>query len=233
MTLNCIAIDDEPLALKLISTYVARLPCLQLVRTFENAMSAAEYLRQHPIDVLFIDINMPDITGLDLVRSLEIKPIIIFTTAYRNFAVEGFELEAIDYLLKPISFERFEKAARKAADFYQYKNSNPTEKSEASIYVYSEYRMVKIAVSDIEYLESMQDYVKIHLSDGKRILTLMTMKALLEKLPALQIKRIHRSYAVAVDKILSLQNKKVFLKDAELPVSDSYIDLIKDWRGKI
>ncbi len=233
MTLNCIAIDDEPLALKLVSTYVARLPFLQLVRSFENAISAAEYLRQHPIDVLFIDINMPDITGLDLVRSLDTKPIIIFTTAYRNFAVEGFELEAVDYLLKPISFERFEKAARKAADFYQYKNSDPAEKSEASIYVYSEYRMVKIAVGDIEYLESMQDYVKIYLSDGKRILTLMTMKALLEKLPAHQIKRIHRSYAVSVDKILSVQNKKVFLKDAELPVSDSYVDLIKDWRGKM
>lgn len=233
MTLNCIAIDDEPLALKLISNYVSRLPFLQLVRTFEDAISGAEFLRQQPIDVLFIDINMPDITGLDLVRSLETKPIIIFITAYRNFAVEGFELEAVDYLLKPISFERFEKAAYKAAEFYRYKNSTEIIKSHASIYVYSEYRMVKIEVSEIEYLESMQDYVKIHLSDGKRILTLMTMKSLLEKLPADQIKRIHRSYAVAVNKILSVQNKKVFLKDAELPVSDSYTDLIKDWRGKV
>ncbi len=233
MTLNCIAIDDEPLALKLISSYVSRLPFLQLVRTFEDAISGAEFLRQQPIDVLFIDINMPDITGLDLVRSLEIKPIIIFITAYRNFAVEGFELEAVDYLLKPISFERFEKAAHKAAEFHRFKTSTESIKSEASIYVYSEYRMVKIEVSEIEYLESMQDYVKIHLSDGKRILTLMTMKSLLEKLPADQIKRIHRSYAVAVNKILSVQNKKVFLKDAELPVSDSYTDLIKDWRGKV
>ncbi len=233
MTLNCIAIDDEPLALKLVSNYVSRLSFLQLVRTFEDAISGAEFLRYHAIDVLFIDINMPDITGLDLVRSLETKPIIIFTTAYRNFAVEGFELEAVDYLLKPISFERFEKAAHKAAEFYRYKNGHQNEKNHASIYVYSEYRMVKIEVSEIEYLESMQDYVKIHLSDGKRILTLMTMKALLEKLPADHIKRIHRSYAVAINKILSVQNKKVFLKDAELPVSDSYTDLIKDWRGKV
>jgi two-component system LytT family response regulator len=230
MILKCIAIDDEPLALKLISAYVSRLPFLQMVQSFENAVSAAEFLRHNVIDVLFIDINMPDITGIDLVRSLDSKPIIIFTTAYRNFAVEGFELEAVDYLLKPISFDRFTKAADKAAELYRYKNSSTSNQADTSIFVYSEYRMVKIDTSEIEYLESMQDYVKIHLANGNRVLTLMTMKALLEKLPADQFRRIHRSYAVAVLKIRAIQNKRVFLNDIELPVSDSHADFIKDWR---
>ncbi|RYE36190.1 MAG: response regulator transcription factor [Sphingobacteriaceae bacterium] len=233
MVLKCIAIDDEPLALKLISVYVSRLPALQMVQTFENAISAAEYLRHNTIDVLLIDINMPDITGIDLVRTLEQKPVIIFTTAYSNFAVEGFELEAVDYLLKPINFDRFAKAADKAVQYHQYKNSSLSNQANICIYVYSEYRMVKINVSEIEYLESMQDYVKINLSNGNRILTLMPMKTLLDKLPAEQFRRIHRSYAVAISKIQSIQNRKVFLKSIDLPVSDSYADFIKDHRKKL
>ena len=121
MALQCIAIDDEPLALRLIAEYVSRFPALQLVKTFDDAISGAEFLKTKPVDLLFIDINMPDITGIDLVRSLPVKPIVIFTTAYKNFAYEGFELEALDYILKPIDFKRFEKAVEKAVDYYRYK----------------------------------------------------------------------------------------------------------------
>ncbi|SDF00323.1 two component transcriptional regulator, LytTR family [Mucilaginibacter pineti] len=229
MVLKCIAIDDEPLALRLISEYVSRFPSLQLIKTFDDAISGAEFLKSKPVDLLFIDINMPDITGIDLVRSLEVKPIVIFTTAYKNFAYEGFELEALDYLLKPIDFKRFEKAVEKAVDYHQYKNKTNTEAPDESLYVYSEYRMVKIDLNSIEYIESMEDYIKIHITNEKTVLTLMPLKKVLEKLPADKFQRIHRSYIVPVNKIRSIQNRKVKLTDVELPVSDTYHDVIRNW----
>ena len=229
MVLKCIAIDDEPLALRLVSEYISRFPALQLVKTFDDAISGAEFLKNKPIDLLFIDINMPDITGIDLVRSLPVKPIVIFTTAYKNFAYEGFELEALDYILKPIDFKRFEKAVEKAIDYYRYKNKTTNEPTEESLYVYSEYRMVKIELSTIEYIESMEDYIKIHLTNAKTVLTLMPLKKVLEKLPADKFQRIHRSYIVPVNKIRSIQNRKVKLTDIELPVSESYQDFIRNW----
>ncbi|MES2064044.1 MAG: LytTR family DNA-binding domain-containing protein [Bacteroidota bacterium] len=229
MALKCIAIDDEPLALELIKNYVTWFPALQLVNTFEDAVSGAEYLRNNPIDLLFIDINMPDITGIDLVRSLAVKPMVIFTTAYKNFAFEGFELEAIDYLLKPIDVKRFGKAVEKAADYYKYKTSFAKEGEDESLYVYSEYRMVKIDLKEIEYIESMEDYIKIHLHNAKTILTLMPLKKVLEKLPEDKFQRIHRSYIVPVKKIISIQGRKVKLADIDLPISDSYADFARRW----
>jgi len=229
MGLKCIAIDDEPLALKLIARYVHQFPELQLVQTFEDAVSGAEYLKQGTIDLLFVDINMPDITGIELVRSLKKKPIIIFITAYKNFAFEGFELEALDYLLKPIDAKRFAKAVEKAIDYYKYKNASPGGKLDNSLYVYSEYRMVKINLDDIEYIESMEDYIKIHVQNAKTILTLMPLKKVLEKLPSDKFQRIHRSFIVAVDKIDSIHNRRVQLGDVELPVSETYMGFVRKW----
>lgn len=231
MEIKCVAIDDEPLALELIKQYVEQFPALKLVRTFNDAISGAEFLRMHPVDLLFIDINMPDITGIDLVRSLAQKPLTIFTTAYKKFAFEGFELEAIDYLLKPIDFDRFKKAVNRAIEFYQYKHGSLMQ--EESLFVRSEYRVIKIPLSEIEYIESLEDYVKIHLSDQKPVLSLMTLKNVLEKLPAEQFRRIHRSYIVAVNKVKSIQNRKVkLLSSAELPVSNNYLDFIDEWMKK-
>lgn len=227
--LKCIAIDDEPPALDVIREYVARFPQLQLVQTFDDAVSGAEYLRQASIDLLFLDINMPDITGLDLARSLQEKPMIIFTTAYKKFAFEGFELEAIDYLLKPISFDRFSKAVNKAIEYYEYRHK-PAEAEADHLFVYSEYRMLKIRLPDIEYIESLEDYIKIHFTQAKPVLTLMTLKGVLEKLPANKFSRIHRSYVVASGKVVSIQNRKVRLESGtELPVSESYTDFIRNW----
>lgn len=229
MPLKCVAIDDEPLALELITKYVASFPELQLIYTFEDAVSGAEFLEKTPVDLLFIDINMPDITGLDLVRSLTKKPMVIFVTAYKNFAFEGFELQALDYLLKPIDFKRFSAAVNKAIDYHKYKNSDNSG-SDESIYVYSEYRMIKIELKDIEYIESMEDYIKIFLTSApKPVLTLMTLKKVLEKLPESSFRRIHRSYIVALKKIKAIHNRKVKLAQAELTVSDSYSDFIKEW----
>jgi DNA-binding LytR/AlgR family response regulator len=230
MSLRCIAVDDEPLALMLIKEFASRCRGLQLIQTFDDAITGGEFLRQHPIDLLFIDINMPDITGLDLVRSLEEKPMIIFTTAHKKFAIDGFELNAIDYLLKPISFERFSKAVNKATEYFDYKMRPRVEETE-NMFVYSEYRMVKIPLADIEYIESLEDYIRINLTSGKPVMTLMTMKKVLEKLPPVQFKRIHRSYIVSTDKVKSILNRKARLNSsAELPISDSYLDFIDEWK---
>lgn len=230
MNIRCIAIDDEPPALELIQEYLSRFPSLQLIETFDDAISGGEFLRKNPVDLLFIDINMPDITGIDLVRSLEEKPMIIFTTAHKKFAFEGFELDAIDYLVKPISFERFSKAVNKALEYFEYKKKTDPGIQE-NLFVYSEYRMVKVALSSIEYIESMEDYIRIHIQNEKPVMTLMTMKKVLEKLPEDNFRRIHRSYIVAIDKVKSILNRKVKLASGvELPISDTYLDFIDDWK---
>jgi two-component system, LytTR family, response regulator len=232
MHIKCVAIDDEPFALEIIRSYLRKYPSLELTATFEDAVSGSEFLKSTQIDVLFLDISMPDITGLDLARSLQHKPLIVFTTAYKNFAFEGFEVEAFDYLLKPIDPQRFFRTVTRITEYYALR-SNDGEKDQESIFVYSEYRMVKILLSEIEYIETMDDYLKIHLPHSKHILTIMTVKAILEKLPASKFRRIHRSFIVPVSKVIAVQNKRVQLSSGvELPVSSSYADFIKDWSGK-
>ena len=210
MPLRCIAIDDEPLALEVIKSYVQNFPALQLTRTFHDALLAVEFLKTTPVDLLFVDIQMPDISGLDLVRSLKEQPIVIFTTAHKKFAYEGFELEALDYLLKPIDFKRFSRAIQKAQDFYAYTHA-PQQEAPESLFVYSEYRMVKIILHDIEYIESLEDYIRIHLIGAKPVMTLMPLKKVVEKLPADKFKRIHRSYVVYTDQVKSILNCRVGL----------------------
>ncbi|HSU29311.1 MAG TPA: DNA-binding response regulator [Chitinophagaceae bacterium] len=192
-------IDDEPLALDLIREYISKIPKLNLLTSFDDAIAGEAFLQKNSTDLLFVDINMPDITGLDLVRSLAERPMIIFTTAYGKFAVEGFELDAVDYLLKPISFERFSRAVDKAIEYAKYKRSTKDD------------RIAQV--------------------NAKSAMTLMPLKKVLEKLPAGRFERIHRSYIVAVDKIKSIQGRKVRLDSlVELPVSDSYADFLKRWK---
>ncbi|MBL7699881.1 MAG: response regulator transcription factor [Chitinophagaceae bacterium] len=225
MAIKCVAIDDEPLALQLMKAYIEKTPALQLAQVFEDALSASEFLRSHPVDLLFIDIQMPDINGLDLVRALEDKPMIIFTTAHKKFAFEGFELQAMDYLLKPVSFERFTKAVSKAEEYFKFKNSGAGQ--EEYLYVYSEYKLLRIDLNDIEFIESLEDYVRIHLTNEKPILSLMPLKRVLQKLPADRFKRVHRSYIVSVNKIKGVNNRRIMLSAAEVPVSDSYLDVVR------
>jgi two-component system, LytTR family, response regulator len=227
--IRCIGIDDEPPALELIKEYVSRFSQLKLLQVFDDAVAGNEFLKKEKIDLLFIDINMPDISGLDLVRSLEEPPMIIFTTAHKKFAIDGFELNAIDYLLKPVSFERFEKAVNKAIEYFEYKKK-PADLPD-SLFVYAEYRMIKIPLGDIEYIESLEDYIRIHIRNAKPVMSLLTMKKVLEKLPAPAFRRIHRSYIIAVDKVKSVLNRKVMLASGtELSVSDSYSGFISDWK---
>ena len=225
MAIKCVAIDDEPLALQLMKAYIEKTPSLQIVQVFEDAVSAAEFLRMHPVDLLFADIQMPDINGLDLVRSIENKPMIIFTTAHRKIAFEGFELQAIDYLLKPVNFERFTKAVAKAEEYFKFKNTAAS--NEEYLYVYSEYKLVKIDLNEIEFIESLEDYIRIHLTSGKPVLSLMPLKRVLQKLPAGKFQRVHRSYIVSVNKIKGVNNKRIILAAAQVPVSDSYLDVVR------
>ncbi|PWK28505.1 LytTR family two component transcriptional regulator [Arcicella aurantiaca] len=233
MKLRCVAIDDEPLALSLITQYVAQFPKLELVQTFNDAIEGAEFLANNSVDLLFIDINMPDITGLELVENLTVKPMIIFTTAHKKFALEGFELEAMDYLLKPIALDRFSRSIGKAIDYFELKNAVKTD-SPQYLFVRSEYKMVKIDVTDIDYIEGLVDYVKIHLLSSPRpILSLMTMKAVLEKLPADQFSRIHRSFIVPNINVKSILNKKAELISGKtIPISNSNQDFIDEWMKK-
>jgi len=232
MLLKCIAVDDEPPALDLLAAYIDRIPQLQLLQTFDDAISAGEFLRSNAVDLLFVDINMPDITGIELVKSLPEKPMVIFTTAYKKFAYEGFELDAVDYLLKPIDFNRFNKAVGKAQEYYDFKKSASTVDN-ANLFVRSEYRVVKISLADIDFIESLEDYIKIHLSNDKPVMTLMPLKKVLEKLPPEKFRRIHRSYIVNTAKVRSVLHRKVQLSNGkELPISESYLDFVDDWMKK-
>jgi len=233
MKIRCVAIDDEPWALELISQYVGQFAELDLLTTFDDAIEGATYLARNSVDLLFVDINMPDLTGLELVARLTKPPMVIFTTAHKKFALEGFDLNALDYLLKPIDFERFSRAVRKAIDYYHYKNSAPKAEPTA-LYVRSEYRLIKVALDDILYVEGLSDYIKIHLLSSPRpLLTLWTMKGILDQLPTHRFSRIHRSYIVANDKVLAIQNKKVELPEGTLlPISQSYQEFIALWGSR-
>src|SRR6476620_3756511 len=198
MQIRCIAIDEEPWSLDLLKGFLQKIPSLVLVRGFTDAITGAEFIRANPVDLLFIDINMPDVNGIDLVRSLPTRPMIVFTTAYRKFAVEGFELDAIDYLVKPFTFDRFEKAIRKAV--HQF-DGHDSKAGDDALFVRSEYQLLRIPLEDIEYIESVEDYIRIHRSGERPVMTLMTMKAVQSKLPPDRFKRIHRGYIVPIAKI--------------------------------
>lgn len=231
MRLKCVAIDDGPLALKIIRNFVSRFPALELLQTFDNAVAGAEFLKSTPIDLLFIDINMPDISGLNLVRALEHKPMVIFTTAFKEYAYDSYELNALDYLLKPIDFERFSKSVQKAIDYYAARTISEEVGSE-SLVVCSEYRKVKIPLHDIEFIEGFENYLKVHLMKGESVITLMSLKKIQEKLPSDKFKRIHRSFLIPVSKIKSVSKRNVLLvTNRELPIGDSYLKFVQDWEN--
>lgn len=221
MRLKCVIIDDEPLAIELIKQYVEKFPSLEVTQTFLNAIAGVEYLRSVETDLLFLDIQMPDITGLQLLRSLNKPPMVIFTTAYSQFALNAFELDVLDYLLKPVEIDRFEKAVGKAFNYYKFKNGITNLITE-SIYVRSEYQMVKVELDKVEYIEALDDYVKIHFTDKSTVMTLMILKKLQEKLTYNKFIRVHRSYLVNLSKIKTIVNRKIQLSHIEIPIGETY-----------
>ena len=231
--INVIIVDDEPLAQDVLETYIEQMPDLNLVQKCSNALEANDALKKHDIDLMFLDIQMPQLTGIDFLKTLKNPPIVIFTTAYPNYAIEGFELDALDYLLKPISLERFMKAANKAIDQINLKRNDvartePTAKDDDFIFVKADKKLVKVNFSDIIYIEGLKDYVIIRQQGGKRVITLQTMKSLESKLPARLFKRIHRSYIVGIEKIEAIIGNMVEVEEKgqkkHLPIGKNYRD---------
>ena len=232
MTLSCLAIDDEPLALKQIGSYISKTPFLELRALCNSAVDALEFLSSNRVDLLFVDINMPDLSGMDFVRSLNEKPLIVFTTAYSDYAVEGFRVDATDYLLKPIGYKDFLKAANKARTQFELKHQSRNdirEPGQGHLFVKSEYRLLRISYDDIKYIESMHEYVRIHLLSGKPVMTLMSMKALEEELPASSFIRVHRSYIVHKDKIKVIERNRIVFDSVYIPVSEQYKSAFQDF----
>ena len=233
--INCIAVDDEPLALELLEDNISKLPYLKLVGSFDNAIDAMKAVQEQKIDLIFLDIQMPGLTGLQFIQSLTVKPMIILITAYEKYALEGFNLEVTDYLVKPVSLERFIKACNKAKELFDLRNQPTVAKQSPDyFFVNVEYSMVKVAVDDIVYIEGLKDYIKIHLhSSTKAIVTRMAMKAIEEQLPVSKFIRIHKSYIVSLAFITAVKKTSVFIGTIELPVSDNYKDSITAITGKL
>jgi two-component system, LytTR family, response regulator len=229
MQINCIAIDDEPLALDIIKAYCAKVPFLNLVGTFSNAIDTLDYLRHNTVDLMFLDIQMEELTGIQLLNSLKNKPLVIFTTAYDQYAIQGFDLDVLDYLLKPIPFERFVKGANKALEQMQKEKVTQLEKQEKPaapnmntfFFVKTETRIEKVNAAEVMYVEGMGDYWRI-VTKSRRIMTLMNAKGIEEILHEPGFCRVHKSFFVAVDKIEFVERKQIKIGEILIPISDTY-----------
>ncbi len=240
--ISCLVVDDEPVARKGIAGYVEQTPFLRLEGTCKGALEANDFLRNGTVDLLFLDIQMPDIIGTDFIRSIENPPAVIFTTAYREYAIDGFELNALDYLVKPISFQRFLKSANKALSHFEMLRRPDAIPSPIDIdhfFIKSDGRFIKIKLDDVLFFESEKDYVFIHTSQ-KRYMALMSLKQLEKELPEERFLRVHRSYVVSLDKVELMDGNQLIIKDKQVPVSRSmqetiYQRLIKGklWRREL
>lgn len=228
--MKCIAIDDEPFALQLLKDYISQVPYLELVALCEDVFEANKILQQQEIDLVFTDIQMPRLTGLQFIQSLTERPMFILITAYEKFALEGFNLNVVDYLLKPVELSRFMLACNKAWELFQLKKAakQSPETTLPYFFVNAEYRQVKVMYKDINYIEGLKDYIKINLqAPAKPLLVRMSMKSIEEELPSSQFIRIHKSYIVSIDSITSVRKSSVFIDQLELPVGETYQGVIE------
>ena len=221
--ITAIAIDDEPLALAVITTFCMKVDFINLTKTFTETGPALNYLKDNPVDLLFLDINMPAISGIDFYKKISKNTMVIFTTAYSEYAVECFNLSAIDYLLKPFEFARFQKAVEKAKEYYTFFSQKENTASQY-LFVRADYSLVKVAFADILYIEGLDNYIKIHFDNNKSLLVRMTMKSVSEKLPAPDYIRVHRSFIIQMRKVTSVRNKIIYLGKTEIPIGTNYID---------
>jgi two-component system, LytTR family, response regulator LytT len=246
--IHCVAVDDEPLALGLVCAFIEKTPFLNLVGRYSSAVEALQGLSEQEVDVLFLDIQMPDLTGIELARVLDKSgaqgPRIIFTTAFNNFALEGFRVDALDYLLKPFNYEEFLRAATKARTYFELvrKAENggtlqvvtpqvlPAVPREEYLFLKVEYQLVRVAYDDILYIEGLKDYVKVHLkSEPKPLLSLTSLKSLEEKLPEHRFMRVHRSFIVNLEKIGAISRNSIQIEKSTIPVSDQYKEAFSDY----
>jgi DNA-binding LytR/AlgR family response regulator len=223
--MTCIAVDDEPLALDLLEDNIKKIPFLKLLKRCSNAIEANHFLQENPVDLLFLDIQMPGISGIQFLNGLsKTAPLVIFITAYEKYAIESYNLDVVDYLLKPVSFERFLKGVNKAYEQYNFRKS-PVQAGVHPdfLFVNSEYNLVKIDIQDIVYVEGLKDYIKIFLLSSPRpVITRMSMKAMEEKLPSDQFLRVHKSFIVSLKKIISIRKGRINLMKTQIPISDHY-----------
>jgi len=232
MKINCIAVDDEPLALELIKDYTGRVSFLKLEGLFESGIEVLDWLHKNSTDLIFLDIMMPEITGIQFMEALYNKPMVIFTTAYEDYALKGFELDVVDYLLKPITFERFLKAVLKARERLQKKKDDSSQSKKAGgaseteedyIFIKSGGHLKRIEFKNILYIEGMSDYLRIH-TDNERIMTLMNFQSMLSLLPSGNFLRVHRSYIINLKRIESIESNSVVISDKHIPISRNFKD---------
>ena len=248
MAMRCIAIDDEPLALRQISGYIGKIPFLELVSSFKSAVAAQAWLQENEVDLIFVDINMPDMTGLEFVQSLDSKAMVIFTTAYAEYAIDGFKLSAIDYLLKPFGLKEITRASEKALSLYELlqlqKNAQlEQEESEAIseqdddksvISVHADRKTHIVKLSNIVYLESAGEYVRLHLADGTKLVTLFRLKNMENSLQTSQFMRVHRSYIVNLNHITGYTKGRIFLSNEDyIPIGESYKEQIANYMNSV
>jgi len=216
--IHAIAVDDELPALSLLENFCKRVDFIELQKVFNKPNEALRYLQQFPVDLIFLDINMPALTGIDLYKSIWQNTMVIFTTAYSEYAVEGFNLNAVDYLLKPFTFERFMQAVNKAKTAAKIAD----DQKEKYLFIRADYSLIKIVTEDILFIEGLDDYLKIHIQNDKPVIARMTLKNILEKLPSADFVRVHRSYVVPFSRIKSVRNKIIYIENEEIPVGNSY-----------
>lgn len=233
--IRCIAIDDEPLALKQLAGYIQKTPFLELTGSYESALLALGVIKSEHIDLIFVDINMPDLTGIEFVKSLDNPPMIVFVTAYGEYALEGFRVDAIDYLLKPISYGDFLKSANKAKIWFDSTHTDTGVKRSDKdfLFIKSDYKILRINFDDIKYIEGMSEYIRIHLNDTRPVMTLLSMKSIEEQLPPDKFMRVHRSYIVNLSKISVVERSRIiFDGKVYIPVSDQYKNAFQSYLDK-
>ncbi|EHQ30485.1 two component transcriptional regulator, LytTR family [Mucilaginibacter paludis DSM 18603] len=235
--MRCLIIDDEPLALELLEDNINKVGNMRLVGRCRTVTQAMQVLHDQTVDLIFCDIQMPGINGLQFVRSLTKKPLIIFVTAYQEFAVDGFDLDVVDYLLKPVAFDRFLKACNKASGLFELlkmRTETAPERSKKYLFLHSDYNLIKISNQEITYIEGLKDYVKVHLAgSAKPVISRITIKALEEQLPVNDFFRIHKSYMVNLEHVHSIRKGRIKVADSEIPFSDNFKDVITLMTGKL
>lgn len=227
-TMIAIAIDDEPIALDVVCSHASKVPYIELLATFTNAFDAITFMQENKIDLIFLDIKMPDINGIDFLKSLSNPPMVIFTTAYSEHAVKSFELDAIDYLLKPFSLSRFLKACNKAQELYSLRNNAEHTVQVPHIFIKDGYEQIKILISDILYIEASGNYTQVHLSNSNLLSTRVPLNEMLLLLPAKKFIRIHRAFIIATEKISRYDRNQVWIQDKSIPIGATYAQSLQD-----